>query len=97
MKTELATSIAAAIAGALISYFVCGLFIGPIEDVTFTTINSDLSVDLAEPDPEVFNYKTLNPTVEVFVGNCVEFNNAGECIDQPASEETQTNQDQGNP
>lgn len=81
MKTELATAIGAAIAGIVIAFFVCNLFIGPIEEVSFSTIESSVNTDLTEPDPEVFNYKALNPTVEVYVGDCTEFNALGECIE----------------
>ena len=68
MKTDLASSIGAAIAGVLIAYFICNLFIGPIEDFTVKTVDSSVGAELVEPDPEVFNYKALNPTVEVYVG-----------------------------
>lgn len=69
MKTDLASSIGAAIAGVLIAYFICNLFIGPIEDFTVKTVDSSVGAELVEPDPEVFNYKALNPTVEVYVGD----------------------------
>ena len=82
MKTDLASSIGIAIVGAVISFFVCNLFIGEIEDVSFKVIDSSVSTDLVEPDPEIFNYKALNPTVEVYVGDCTE-NNFGECIEEP--------------
>ena len=35
----------------------------------------------AEPNVGIFNYKALNPTVEVYVGNCEEYNAVGECVD----------------
>ena len=69
MKTDLASSIGAAIAGVLIAYFICNLFIGPIDDFTIKTVDSSVDADLVEPNPEVFNYKALNPTVEVYVGD----------------------------
>ena len=82
MKTDLLTSIIAAIAGVLIAYFVTNLFIGPIESVTYTTVDSStVNADLADPDPEVFNYRALNPTVEVYVGECDEYNEFGECVE----------------
>ncbi|MBR3228975.1 hypothetical protein IKF67_01950 [Candidatus Saccharibacteria bacterium] len=83
MKTDLASSIGVAILGILISYFVCNLFIGPIEDVSFNTVSSSVNVNLTEPDVEVFNYKALNPTVEVYVGDCTVYNEIGECVDVP--------------
>ena len=68
MKTELITAIGAAIAGVLIAFFITNIFIGEIEEVTIKTVDNTVNTELAEPDPEVFNYKALNPTVEVYVG-----------------------------
>lgn len=95
MKTDLASSIGIAIVGVLIAYFVCNLFIGPIEDVTVKTVDSSFSTEISEPNPEVFNYRAINPTVEVYVGNddnCTEFDDDGQCIDGST-----TNPNQGNP
>ena len=85
-KTDLVTSIFLAIVGAVIAYFVCGFFIGEIEPYSYTTIDSSFSTDLAEPNVEVFNYKALNPTVEVYVGECDEFDENGECIDEDSED-----------
>lgn len=96
MKKDLFTSIGTALLGAIIAYFVCNLFLGPIEDVSFQTIGSDVTVDIIEPSPEVFNYRALNPTVEVYVGDCQNFDEYGECIDEEAAqslENTITDQD----
>ena len=90
MNTELISAIGAAIFGVLIAFFITNLFIGEIEGVSFTTVESDVSMDLADPDPEVFNYKALNPTVEVYVGNCAEYNAVGECIDEDANGSSET-------
>lgn len=79
MKTDLATSIGVAILGVLIAYFVCNFFIGPIEPISFKTIDGDINASLAEPNVNVFNYKALNPTVEVYVGDCGERDENGEC------------------
>lgn len=79
MKTDLFTSIGVAIVGAVIAFVVCNLLIGPIEPVTFQTVDSDVNADLAEPNVNVFNYKALNPTVEVYVGNCGENGENKEC------------------
>ena len=82
MKTDLATAIGVAIVGALIAFFVTNLFMGGIEDYPVKTVSSEVSTDLEDPDPEVFNYKALNPTVEVYVGECKQFDSYGQCIDQ---------------
>lgn len=89
MKTDLATSITLAIVGALIAFFVCNLFIGPIESFSFKNLESEVTPELDEPNAEVFNYKALNPTVEVFVGNCSEYNANGECISTSVNDENQ--------
>ena len=84
MKKDLATSIGLTIVGAIIAYFVTNMFIGPIEDVTVKTVDSNLDLTLAEPDPEVFNYRAINPTVEVYVGDCTEVDASGNCVDNKA-------------
>ena len=80
MKTELASAIGAAIAGLLIAFFVTNLFLGDIEDVSVKTVTGDISADLSEPSQEVFNYKSINPTVEVYVGDCTTDGSSEECI-----------------
>lgn len=86
MKNDLATAIVAAIAGVVISYFICNMFLGKSGDFSFTTVDSSVSSDLATPDPELFNYRALNPTVEVYVGNCTEINMYGECVDESSEQ-----------
>ncbi len=95
MKTDLVTSIAAAILGVAVSYFICGILLPDIEPATFKKIsNSSSSYELLDPDAEVFNYKALNPTVEVYVGDCTEFDSFGNCVeknpDQPEEEQDET-------
>lgn len=70
MKTDLATSIIAAIVGTVAAYFVCNLMVPKIESVTLPALSSDTDYSLTEPNIEVFNYRAVNPTVEVYVGNC---------------------------
>ena len=96
MKTDLATSITVAIVGVIISYFVCNLFVGPIEDVDVKTVDPSFSADIVEPNPEIFNYRAIDPTVEVYVGNsdnCLQFDDNGECINSVQL----NNPNQGNP
>ncbi|MBO4276327.1 hypothetical protein J5868_01295 [Candidatus Saccharibacteria bacterium] len=70
MKTDLTTSIIAAIVGTVAAYFVCNLLVPKIESFTLTSLSSDTDYTLTEPNVEVFNYRSVNPTVEVYVGNC---------------------------
>lgn len=98
MKTDLVTSIGAAIAGVLISYFVVNIFFGEIEDFTIKSVDPNLTVELAQPDEDIFNFRALNPTVEVYVGECDEYGENGECIiydqledESPEPEDNQEN------
>lgn len=88
MKTDLASSIALAIVGVIISYLICNTLVGTWTTGSYTirTIESAVSADVADPDPEIFNYRALNPTVEVYVGNCKEFDSNGQCLDTDATE-----------
>lgn len=102
MKTDLVTSIGVAIGGIIISYFICNIFVGPIEDVTIKTVDASLSTSIVDPDPEVFNYKAINPTVEVYVGdstNCEQYDDNGECISDNTQNTSDSEQgsNQGNP
>ncbi|MBO7718465.1 hypothetical protein J6S37_03170 [Candidatus Saccharibacteria bacterium] len=85
MKNDLITSIALAVVGILIAYFVTNLLIDqmmPLASFPVKTITSSVDTNLVDPDPEVFNYKAIDPTVEVYVGDCTEYNERGECIEQ---------------
>lgn len=93
MKTDLATSVVAAIIGIVAAYFICNMIIPPIADVKFPTLNSSTTYMFDDPDPELFNYRAINPTVEVYVGQCAEYNEYGECIENVEyieSEDTDT-------
>ena len=72
MKTDLATAIVAAIFGIVIAFFATNLFFGKAEDFSHKVVDTTVEANLAEPNPEVFNYRALNPTVEVCVGECDE-------------------------
>lgn len=96
MRNELILSIFTAVAGVLIAYFVCNLFIGEIKSTSVKTIDSSVSADLASPDPEIFNNQALNPTVEVYIGSCAEYNVLGECVDQVTEETTDPETYDGN-
>lgn len=82
MKNDLATSVAIAIVGVLIAYFVTNMFMGEMEEVSFKVLNSTLNATVSDPDPEVFNSKSLNPTVEVYVGDCDNYDFYGNCLDE---------------
>ena len=82
MKNDLATAILVAILGVVISYFACNTFFGEIPPYTFSTLSETITADLADPDPEVFNYSAINPTVEVYVGDCDGSDDYEACINE---------------
>ena len=108
MKQDLTTSVFAAVVGALVAYFVCNMFLPELQDVSFTTLSETEKFTLAEPDSEVFNYRSVNPTVEVYVGNCVNLGENGVCNDdvvitdggngtvEPQPEEQEENKEEEN-
>ena len=83
MKQDLATSIFAAVVGALVAYFVCGMFLPSFDElsVSITELANEESFTLAEPDAEIFNFRSVNPTVEVWVGDCKNLGDNGTCND----------------
>ena len=88
MKNDLATAIIAAITGVLLAYFISNMVIGNFAKSSdkVKNVDSTVSSDLADPDEEVFNYKALNPTGEVYVGDCTEVNMYGECVDESSNQ-----------
>ena len=93
MKTDLASAIGAAIVGFLIAYFVTNFFTGEIEPFNYKTVETTVNADLGEPNQEVFNYRSLNPTVEVYVGSCAEYNANGECVEIFDEDEEEDDED----
>lgn len=81
MKNDLATAIGVGIIGIIIGFVVCNLFLTDSESVSYKMINANVTMQLVEPDDEVFNVKALNPTVEVYVGDCAEYDSYGNCVE----------------
>ena len=92
MKTDLISSIGVAVLGAIVSFFICNILVSTwtTDNYTVKTLESEVSADITSPDSSVFNYRALNPTVEVYVGNCREFDSNGQCLD---GDEEDINQD----
>lgn len=69
-KTEIAMIILIASLSVLVAYFIAKatpLGNAANESVTVQTVE-EITADVAEPDPAVFNEEAINPTVEVFIG-----------------------------
>jgi len=62
-----------ALIGAAISAFLMSMMLGDpnTKSVSFKKIDV-IDSGLVQPDPEVFNPDAINPTVEVYVGDCVD-------------------------
>lgn len=94
MKNDLLTSIVTAVITTIIGFVVCNLLIPKVEPYTVKTVDSDLSIDVSSPDPEVFNAKAINPTVEVYVGECTNIDSeSGKCLDDADGGSTGLNED----
>lgn len=78
-KTDLFAVAVIAVIGTVIASVVCNMLLGdPNESsVTFKTI-MPISSKLESPDPEIFNADAINPTVEVYVGSCIDEDRDGE-------------------
>lgn len=88
MKNDFLTAVIVALIGIFAAYFITNTIVDMRSpgDFSFETVDSSVSGELASPNPEVFNYEALNPTVEVYVGNCTEVNMYGECVDESSSQ-----------
>ncbi|MBR0480741.1 hypothetical protein IJJ46_02880 [Candidatus Saccharibacteria bacterium] len=70
-QSDIITIILITMIGTIAAGFITNAVLGNPDDAsekwkTIETVSGDLSV----PDPEVFNADAINPTVEVYVGNC---------------------------
>lgn len=81
MKVDLTTAIISAIIGVVIAYFITGgVLLKEPTPVNIKTITSSTAADLNSPNPEIFNYRALNPVVEVYI-DCSNYDASGSCID----------------
>ena len=70
-KSDIFSVIIIATVGTLASYFAVNAFLGDpnMSSAQITTIQ-DISPTLTAPDPELFNFDAINPTVEVNIEEC---------------------------
>ena len=93
MKTDLFTTIIIAIIGVAGAFAITNYLLPAMQDVSYKTVESSVHNGLADPDVEVFNYKAVNPTVEVYVGECNEYNEMGVCVEQDPSDSDLVNEE----
>ena len=70
-NTDIAMIILVATISVVASYFIGNAILGdPNERVETVSYMDKIDEGIQEPDEETFNPYALNPTVEVYVGNC---------------------------
>ena len=64
---------AIAVIGAALSVWLTNMLLGDPDkaSMSFKTMNV-IESSVAEPDVDIFNVNAINPTVEVYVGSCVD-------------------------
>ena len=78
-QSDIFTVIAVAIVGVIVSALLLNMILGNPDEksVSFKTV-AVIESSLENPDPEIFNPEAINPTVEVYVGECVDQDQNGE-------------------
>ncbi|MBR6166572.1 hypothetical protein IKQ65_03005 [Candidatus Saccharibacteria bacterium] len=70
-NTDIALVIMIALVSTVVSYFLGNALLGdPNERVVNVDYMDVIGSNVDEPDEESFNVDAINPTVEVYVGNC---------------------------
>lgn len=70
-QSDIFSIILVASIGTLAAFFVCDALLGdPDERATSFKVIAPISKELTQPNSEVFNPDAINPTVEVYVGEC---------------------------
>lgn len=70
-KTDIALVILIAAISVIGAYWLGNLFLAdPAESVVVVPYIEEVSATVTQPDEETFNAQALNPTVEVYVGDC---------------------------
>lgn len=78
-QSDIITLILIASIGTVAAFFVCNAIMGDPDKAStkFKSISTVISKDLVDPDPEIFNSVAVNPTVEVYVGDCEDIDHNG--------------------
>lgn len=78
-QSDIFSLILVASVGTLVAFFACRAIMGDPNQAqtSFMTVNKVISANLAQPDPEVFNSTAINPTIEVYVGDCEDIDQNG--------------------
>ena len=77
-QSDIFTIILTASIGVIVSFILVNVLLGDPNSyyVMFKTIDP-IDSGLSEPDPEMYNVDAINPTVEVYVGDCEDVDQNG--------------------
>lgn len=68
-KTDVAMIIFIASISILIAYFVAKGVLGDVKNQSVKVkVAEEISAEVSDPDPKIFNKNAINPTVEVIIG-----------------------------
>ena len=78
-QSDIFTLILIAGIGTLAAFFLCNAIMGDpnLATAEFKALTNEISSELVAPDPEIFNGSAINPTVEVYVGDCEDIDQNG--------------------
>ena len=77
-QSDIFTIVIIALVGTLAAFFGVSSFLGDPDKASVEIVTvQDVSASLTEPDSELFNSHAINPTVEVYVGNCEDVDHNG--------------------
>lgn len=78
-QSDIFTLILIAGIGTLAAFFACNAILGDPNEakVEYKTVSEVLQSGLAEPRSDVFNGEAINPTIEVYVGDCEDIDQNG--------------------
>ena len=78
-QSDIFTVIAVTVVGVIVSSIFLNMILGNPDEksVQFKTV-AVVEPSLTDPDPEVFNLDAINPTVEVYVGECLDVDQDGQ-------------------
>lgn len=78
-QSDIVTLILIAGIGTLAAFFACNAILGDPNEakVEFKTVSRVIDSEVKMPDPEIFNSGAINPTIEVYVGDCEDIDQNG--------------------
>lgn len=69
-KSEIAMIVLVAGISVIIAYFAAGALIGsPSKEDARVRTATEITDEIKQPDPKIFNSEAINPTVEVNIGD----------------------------